>query len=235
LGAPGRLELLPVLLATLGEPLVGRPARPDPGDPRTLGGWLFQIARHDLYDHRRRQSRSRVDPVDPEPGTETAVWKDQLTHAALSRLSPREREVLALLGGGWSNAEIGRELYISLHTVRPHVENILQKLDMHSMLEAASFAMQHGWTADPEGLDTPVMGHLEDAQVMAALQRLSAEQREVVLLRMVAGLTVPEVATALGKSVGAVKALQHRGLNSLARVLGLRSLRETHEGGRDGR
>jgi hypothetical protein len=39
---------------------------------------------------------------------------------------------------------------------------------------------------------------------------------------MVSGLTAPEVAAALGKTTGAVKALQHRGLASLARVLGLR-------------
>jgi len=60
----------------------------------------------------------------------------------LNRLSPREREVLALLGRGWNNARIGRELFISPHTVRTHVQNILQKLEMHSKLEAATFAMQ---------------------------------------------------------------------------------------------
>jgi DNA-binding NarL/FixJ family response regulator len=68
---------------------------------------------------------------------------DRSTDAPLNRLSPREREVLALLGRGWSNAQIGRELYISPHTVRTHVQNILQKLEMHSKLEAATFAMQH--------------------------------------------------------------------------------------------
>ena len=57
----------------------------------------------------------------------------------------------------------------------------------------------------------------------AALQQLSPDQREVLLLTMVAGLTTPEVATALGKTVGEVKALRHRGLAALARVLDLRS------------
>jgi two-component system nitrate/nitrite response regulator NarL len=61
-----------------------------------------------------------------------------------NRLSPREREVLALLGRGWSNAQIGRELYISPHTVRTHVQNILQKLEMHSRLEAALSAVRRG-------------------------------------------------------------------------------------------
>ncbi len=67
---------------------------------------------------------------------------DRATDSPLNRLSPREREVLALLGRGWNNARIGHELYISPHTVRTHVQNILQKLEMHSKLEAATFAMQ---------------------------------------------------------------------------------------------
>jgi DNA-binding NarL/FixJ family response regulator len=60
----------------------------------------------------------------------------------VNRLSLREREVLALLGRGWSNESIGRALYISPHTVRTHVQNILEKLEMHSRLEAATFAME---------------------------------------------------------------------------------------------
>ena len=68
---------------------------------------------------------------------------DRASDTPLNRLSDREREVLALLGRGWSNAKIGEELYISPHTVRTHVQNILQKLEMHSKLEAATFAMQH--------------------------------------------------------------------------------------------
>ena len=63
----------------------------------------------------------------------------------------------------------------------------------------------------------------EVVDVMAALRQLSEDQREVLLLRMAAGLTAPEVAAIVGKTTGAVKALQHRGLASLARVLGLRS------------
>jgi hypothetical protein len=72
---------------------------------------------------------------------------------------------------------------------------------------------------DPEEL---AIERLEGSRVMAALQQLSQDQREVLLLRMAAGLTAPEVAAALHKTTGAVKALQHRGLASLAVVLGLR-------------
>jgi DNA-binding NarL/FixJ family response regulator len=63
-------------------------------------------------------------------------------NSPLSRLSPRERQVLALLSRGWNNAQIGRDLFISQHTVRTHIQNILEKLGMHSKLEAATFAMR---------------------------------------------------------------------------------------------
>ncbi len=60
----------------------------------------------------------------------------------------------------------------------------------------------------------------EHERVRAALARLSPDQQEVIVLRVVAGLTANEIAAATGRTVGAVKALQHRGLDSLARLLG---------------
>ena len=205
-----------------------------------LGGWLFQIARHDLYDFRRRQARSRSEPLEDNlgeaaaaasppalvgrrSGTEPALWTDQITHPALNRLSAREREILGLLAKGWSNRRIAEECFLSLNTVRTHVQNMLVKLGVNSKLEAVAFALEHGWTSGPEDLDALTMGHLDDTQVVAALQQLSPDQREVMLLTMVAGLTVPEVATAVGKTIGAVKALRHRGLAALADVLDPRS------------
>jgi RNA polymerase sigma factor (sigma-70 family) len=71
---------------------------------------------------------------------------------------------------------------------------------------------------DPEQL---AIQRIEGDRVLAALQQLSPDQREVLLLRMAAGLTAPEVAATLGKTTGAVKALQHRGVASLARLLGV--------------
>ena len=65
--------------------------------------------------------------------------------------------------------------------------------------------------------------------MLAALSELSPDQREVLMLRMAGGLTAPEVAAMLGKTTGAVKSLQLRGLASLARVLGLRSPHEAQE------
>jgi DNA-binding NarL/FixJ family response regulator len=64
--------------------------------------------------------------------------------AALSRLTPREREVLRLLARGLDNEEIGAQLYLSAHTVRTHVGNILRKLGAHSRAEAARVALRVG-------------------------------------------------------------------------------------------
>ena len=88
------------------------------GPIEALGGWLFQIARHDLYDHRRRQARARIEPLE-----------DHLPEAA---------------------AAAGAD--------------------------------------DPEEL---AIERLEGSRVLAAMRELSPDQREVLLLRMGAGLTAP--------------------------------------------
>jgi two-component system response regulator DegU len=62
----------------------------------------------------------------------------------MTRLTRREREVLALLAEGADNRAIAASLYISPQTARTHIQNVLGKLEVHSRLEAAAFAMQHG-------------------------------------------------------------------------------------------
>ena len=96
---------------------------------------------------------------------------------------------------------------------RRQVRNLVQPLD--DLLEEAALA---GKVVDPEQL---ALDRVEGDRVLAALRQLTPDQREVLLLRLVANLTAPEVAGILNKSTDAVKALQHRGLASLARVLGV--------------
>ena len=60
------------------------------------------------------------------------------------QLTSRERDVLGLLVQGMSGEEIADHLGISPNTVRTHVQSILTKLQVHSRLEAATFAVRHG-------------------------------------------------------------------------------------------
>lgn len=59
-------------------------------------------------------------------------------------LTDREREILSLLAQGLSTHNIASSLSISSATVRNHIQNILNKLQVHSRLEAVAYAFEHG-------------------------------------------------------------------------------------------
>lgn len=62
----------------------------------------------------------------------------------LAKLTPREREVLALIAQGHTNDEIGGMLYISAHTVQAHRKRMMDKLGLHRAVDLARFALRHG-------------------------------------------------------------------------------------------
>jgi DNA-binding NarL/FixJ family response regulator len=65
----------------------------------------------------------------------------------LQELTPREREILSLIGSGLTNREIGEKIFLSEKTVKHYVTNILQKLQVRSRVEAALVASRHEKTA----------------------------------------------------------------------------------------
>jgi DNA-binding NarL/FixJ family response regulator len=58
------------------------------------------------------------------------------------RLTERELEVLRLVARGMNNREIAKQLFISENTVKNHVRNILEKLQLHSRMEAVMYAVR---------------------------------------------------------------------------------------------
>ena len=63
-------------------------------------------------------------------------------------LSAREAEVLELIARGYKNRQIAQALVIEERTVRFHVENILDKLNVNNRTEAVCHAFRNGWITD---------------------------------------------------------------------------------------
>lgn len=128
------------------------------GDGRSLRAWLFQAARHNLYDWRRRAAR-RSD---------------------------------------------------------------------HELTEGMRATLESG-APDPG----EIVGDAQEVDLIrAAMQELTPGQREVLELRLVAELPIADVADITGKTEGAIKQLQHRGLRSLSRILDRERAGTTTGGGR---
>jgi two-component system nitrate/nitrite response regulator NarL len=64
--------------------------------------------------------------------------------ASIGQITPREQEVLNSLAEGLSNKEIAAKLHMSVDTERTHMMNILNKLGVHSRIQALLFAARHG-------------------------------------------------------------------------------------------
>jgi len=71
-----------------------------------------------------------------------------------------------------------------------------------------------------QGPEESTIREIERKEVIEAIKTLTEEQQQVVTMRFIAGMSNEEVAKTINKSVGAVKALQHRAISALGRVLG---------------
>ncbi len=82
-----------------------------------------------LFSEERRAASTTFTPSDSGAG---------------SNLTPREMKVLSLLVEGKSNSEIAHEIDVSVHTVKVHVSNILEKLAVYDRVQAAVKAVKEG-------------------------------------------------------------------------------------------
>lgn len=96
---------------------------------------------------RRVDGRHHQPPMAPHeaadaPTTTTHAKAAESTDVRAHRLTRREIEVLGMLASGLHVADIGERLGIALLTARNHVQNILEKLEVHSKSEAVAFAFR---------------------------------------------------------------------------------------------
>ena len=104
----------------------------------------------DRGDRRKRSARSRAGRLDLAVDDDKAARREfnalsrrvEEQHATRRDSRERELEVLRLVARGMSNKEIAAELVIAENTVRNHVRNILEKLQLRSRMEAAMYAVR---------------------------------------------------------------------------------------------
>lgn len=157
-----------VAMTRKGEPVHGFEMDIDPpsGHQQTLHVTILQIpgSRPDLFtlvhllqpvDGSSRLARAleRLGATAPSSGLVQLSAKPRPPET-LPPLTVREKEVLQWMAGGLQNKEVAHRLRISPATVRNHVHNILEKLGVHSKIEAVSLAFRQGWVpAAPGPLD----------------------------------------------------------------------------------
>ncbi|GAB3089699.1 response regulator transcription factor [Micromonospora schwarzwaldensis] len=111
------------------EELVDAVRRAALGEPLLAPPVLARVLRRALAAHDRDRT--------PDPAA-----------AGLGLLSPREREVLALVGAGLSNAEIAARLHLGVTTVKTHVSAAMEKLELRNRVQAAVVAHRLGLVDD---------------------------------------------------------------------------------------
>jgi len=115
----------------------------------TLGDAAFEAA------YARGRTLSQADAIalataaaEPDPGAASAVTDPAVGHVkadgSAGLLSEREREIVTLVAGGATDAQIAGQLYLSVNTVRSHLERIRDKTGARRRAELVRYALQAG-------------------------------------------------------------------------------------------
>jgi RNA polymerase sigma-70 factor (ECF subfamily) len=160
--------------------------------------WAITVLYGDLHPRLARYLRTRAAHVAED--LEAEVWL-----AIAERLHRFEGDALAFRAWAFS---------IARRRLADHRRQAARRRTDTAPLEVVDRPSPH---ADPERI---VLDEIAGDEAAAFVMRtLPADQAEVVLLRVVAGLEVDQVAALLGKRRGTIRVMQHRGLRRLERVL----------------
>jgi NarL family two-component system response regulator LiaR len=105
-------------------------------------GYLLKNVGADELAEAIRDAQDGKPTLAPE-AAQALIQKTRKPKNQVEELTPREKEVLQLMGQGLTNPQIANELVISNSTVKFHVSSILGKLNVESRTEAVVYAMKH--------------------------------------------------------------------------------------------
>jgi two-component system nitrate/nitrite response regulator NarL len=105
-------------------------------------GYIPKYESTDLIVRTLRRVHAGEVVAPPAPSRQSVTTNAREQHLIMS-LTPREREVLVRLVNGESSERIASELGIRRSTARTHIQNVLSRLGVHSMMEAAALAVRH--------------------------------------------------------------------------------------------
>jgi DNA-binding CsgD family transcriptional regulator len=97
---------------------------------------------HVIRPSEKTESPLRLVEESPSPPRPALIAMRESLDARARRLTAREVEVIGMLAAGHTTPDIASRLHISTLTARNHIQNILEKLEVHSKAEAVAFAFQ---------------------------------------------------------------------------------------------
>jgi LuxR family transcriptional regulator, positive regulator of biofilm formation len=107
----------------------------DVDPPDVIPKGILAILNGDLWFSRKALTQYLLASKPPSKGPGDDAYKDLLT--------PREREILALIASGFNSREVSDKLCISAHTVKTHIYNIYSKINVNNRLQATLWAAKY--------------------------------------------------------------------------------------------
>jgi len=95
---------------------------------------IYAVLQGDLWYSRKALTKCLMGPKS---------FADSSTHPAVSRLTFREKEILACIASGYSSQVMADEFSISLHTVKTHIYNLYRKINVNNRLQASLWATKY--------------------------------------------------------------------------------------------
>ena len=114
----------------------------DAEEPRYFIAVAEEIGKRKEAEEERQRTQEQL--RQSEERFKVLAQEDYEAQRTIGNVTPREKQVLQALGEGLDSKDIAEKLHITVETERTHMVNILNKLDVHSRLQARVFAARHG-------------------------------------------------------------------------------------------